>query len=359
MRDVRPLLPGPRRRPVLLCEQHDDFSNHASWYVNGDARDGPLAGPPVHLRHAGGGRRRGGRGLAGARPRGRARRASRPPRRRVPPRSARPTSISATTGASTTGGDVTLYDFVVMVETDLATGRQELLLSVPVEAVPALRADVSVREDGSATMSLDHALETTPIRLAYQVAPTPALSTLLKRMEAGEVVSDAELEGALGEQPSAATDSRAVSIYASDVHSGRETPPRRARREAPGPSQANPYYAFTRDTPLFERRGDAYVAARHDARGRQDVLLREDRVLGELPLPRRHGPGTRRAGVRPLCDGGRRRGRPEALCRQGRAVRRARRDPAPHRRGGPRVRGQGPQRHRERALRGAPLRGGP
>ncbi|MDO4429339.1 MAG: hypothetical protein Q4B91_07585 [Atopobiaceae bacterium] len=36
-----------------------------------------------------------------------------------------------------TGGDVTLYDFVVMVETSLTTGRQTLLLSVPVDAVPA------------------------------------------------------------------------------------------------------------------------------------------------------------------------------------------------------------------------------
>ena len=53
------------------------------------------------------------------------------------------------------GGDVTLYDFVVMVETDLSSGRQTLLLSVPVEAVPARRVDVSVAADGSATMALD------------------------------------------------------------------------------------------------------------------------------------------------------------------------------------------------------------
>ena len=155
------------------------------------------------------------------------------------------------------GGDVTLYDFVVMVETDLATGRQELLLSVPVEAVPALRADVSVREDGSATMSLDHALETTPIRLAYQVEPTPALSTLLKRMEAGEVVSDAELEGALGESP--ASNGLAGRLVYASAFTGSGDSAEAGATGGAWASQANPYYAFTRDTPLFERRGDAYV----------------------------------------------------------------------------------------------------
>ena len=155
------------------------------------------------------------------------------------------------------GGDVTLYDFVVMVETSLATGRQELLLSVPVEAVPALRADVSVQTDGTATMRLDNALETTPIRLAYQVAPTPAVSALLERMEAGELVSDAELEGALGEKVAhGALASRL--IFASDFTGSGDSAEAGATADA-WAAQTNSHYAFTRDTPLFVREGSAYV----------------------------------------------------------------------------------------------------
>lgn len=47
-----------------------------------------------------------------------------------------------------TGGDVTLYDFVIMVETDLATGRQTLLAAIPADAVPAMRAHVDIAQDG-------------------------------------------------------------------------------------------------------------------------------------------------------------------------------------------------------------------
>ncbi|MDM8270216.1 DUF7601 domain-containing protein [Thermophilibacter provencensis] len=155
------------------------------------------------------------------------------------------------------GGDVTLYDFVVMVETSLATGRQELLLSIPVEAVPALRADVSVRADGTATMRLDEALETTPIRLAYQVAPTPAVSALLERMEAGELVSDAELEGALGEKVAHGGLATRL-IFASDFTGSGDSAEAGATANA-WAAQTNSYYAFTRDTPLLVRQGSAYV----------------------------------------------------------------------------------------------------
>ena len=155
------------------------------------------------------------------------------------------------------GGDVTLYDFVVMVETDLETGRQELLLSVPVEAVPALRADVRVRANGTATMRLDDALETTPIRLAYQVIPTPAVSALLERMEAGELVSDAELEGALGEKV-AHSGLASRLIYASGFTGSGDSAEAGATAGA-WAAQTNSYYAFTRDTPLLVRQGDDYV----------------------------------------------------------------------------------------------------
>ncbi len=233
-----------------------DFSNHASWYVNDAHEMVPSQGRPytfatqaeVDAAADGGWQERAPEGVRSSIEAAQA---------------AGATAVCETYfyignyQSQYTGGDVTLYDFVVMVETDLATGRQELLLSVPVEAVPALRADVSVREDGTATMRLDNALETTPIRLAYQVAPTPAVSALLERMEAGELVSDAELEGALGEQVTHSGLAGRL-IYASDFTSSGDSAEAGATAVA-WAAQTNSYYAFTRDTPLFVRQGDAYA----------------------------------------------------------------------------------------------------
>ena len=227
-----------------------DFSNHASWYVNDAHEMVPSQGRPytfatqaeVDAAADGGWQERAPEGVRSSIEAAQA---------------AGATAVCETYfyignyQSQYTGGDVTLYDFVVMVETDLATGRQELLLSVPVEAVPALRADVSVREDGTATMRLDNALETTPIRLAYQVAPTPAVSALLERMEAGELVSDAELEGALGEQVTHSGLAGRL-IYASDFTSSGDSAEAGATAVA-WAAQTNSYYAFTRDTPLFVR----------------------------------------------------------------------------------------------------------
>lgn len=234
----------------------DDFSNHASWYVNDAHEMVPSQGSSytfatqaeVDAAADGDWQERADEGVRSSIEAARA---------------AGATAVCETYfyvgdyRSQYTGGDVTLYDFVVMVETDLATGRQELLLSVPVEAVPALRADVSVQEGGTATMRLDNALETTPIRLAYQVAPTPAVSALLKRMEAGELVSDAELEGALGEQV-AHSGLAGRLIYASDFTGSGDSAEAGATADA-WAAQTNSYYAFTRDTPLFVRQGDAYA----------------------------------------------------------------------------------------------------
>lgn len=234
----------------------DDFSNHASWYVNDAHEMVPSQGSSytfatqaeVDAAADGDWQERADEGVRG---------------RIEAARAAGATAVCETYfyvgdyRSQYDGGDVTLYDFVVMVETDLATGRQELLLSVPVEAVPALRADVSVQEGGTATMRLDNALETTPIRLAYQVAPTPAVSALLERMEAGELVSDAELEGALGEQV-AHSGLAGRLIYASDFTGSGDSAEAGATAVA-WAAQTNSYYAFTRDTPLFAREGSAYV----------------------------------------------------------------------------------------------------
>lgn len=233
-----------------------DFSNHASWYVDDAHRMVPSKGLPytfatqaeVDAAADGDWQERAPEGVRASIEAARA---------------AGATAVCETYfyigdyRSQYSGGDVTLYDFVVMVETDLETGRQELLLSIPVEAVPALRADVSVRADGTATMRLDDALETTPIRLAYQVAPTPAVSALLERMEAGELVGDAELEGALGEKV-AHSGLASRLIYASGfTGSGDST--EAGTTAGAWAAQTNSYYAFTRDTPLFVRQGDDYA----------------------------------------------------------------------------------------------------
>lgn len=234
----------------------DDFSNHASWYVNDAHEMVPSQGLPytfatqaeVDAAADGDWQERAPEGV------------------RASIKAARVAGATAVCEtyfyigdyrSQYSGGDATLYDFVVMVETDLETGRQELLLSIPVEAVPALRADVSVRADGTATMRLDDALETTPIRLAYQVAPTPAVSALLERMEAGELVSDAELEGALGEKV-AHSGLASRLIYASGF-TGSGDSAEAGTTAGAWAAQTNSYYAFTRDTPLFVREGSAYV----------------------------------------------------------------------------------------------------
>lgn len=157
------------------------------------------------------------------------------------------------------GGDVALYDFAVMVETDLATGRQTVLLSAPVEAVPALRTSVSLAADGSATMALDDTEAARPVRLAYEVAPRPAVRELLERAAAGEAVSDEELADATGgDVAHVGLGSRA--IYASSfTGTGDE-----ARADATASAWAadtNAYYSFVRDTPLFVLREGEHVDA--------------------------------------------------------------------------------------------------
>lgn len=151
-----------------------------------------------------------------------------------------------------TGGDAALYDFVVMVETDLATGRQTLLLSAPVEAVPARRASVTVHEDGTATMALEDGGDAQPVRLVYEVRPTAPVEALLERIEAGGTVSDEELAQAAGADV-AQTASGGRLLYASDFDGSGASAEAGASGSAwvaPG----NSYYSFAHDAPLFSLR---------------------------------------------------------------------------------------------------------
>lgn len=151
-----------------------------------------------------------------------------------------------------TGGDAALYDFVVMVETGIDDGRQTLLLSAPVEAVPARRASVTVRKNGSATMALEDGGDTHPVRLVYEVRPTAPVEALLERIEAGEAVSDEELAQAAGAGV-AQTASGGRLLYASSFDGAGASAEAGASASAwvaPG----NSYYSFAHDAPLFSLR---------------------------------------------------------------------------------------------------------
>lgn len=148
-----------------------------------------------------------------------------------------------------TGGDVTLYDFVIMVETDLTTGRQTLLAAIPADAVPAMRAHVDIAQDGQATMTVDDPEQTDPVRLVYEVAPTSRVADILDRIAQGGTVSDADLEQAAGTSlPHTGTG--ATLLYAGaftdtdgDVRAGATA----SAIAAP----ANAYYLFGKATPLY------------------------------------------------------------------------------------------------------------
>ncbi len=67
-----------------------------------------------------------------------------------------------------TGGDVALYDFYIAVETYLDSHGQTVYLSIPADAVPALRTDITLHADSGATMSIDGADALSPLRLVFR-----------------------------------------------------------------------------------------------------------------------------------------------------------------------------------------------
>ena len=98
-----------------------------------------------------------------------------------------------------TGGDVALYDFYIAVETDLSTGVQTVYASIPSDAVPAFRADVTLDADGSATMALDDVEAVSPVRLVFEVAPREEVRDVLARVQAGGALTEDELTEMLGD----------------------------------------------------------------------------------------------------------------------------------------------------------------
>lgn len=153
-----------------------------------------------------------------------------------------------------TGADVPLYDFVVMVETSLETGKQTVLFTVPADSIPARKAYVTKRGDGTATLELDEGDgDLQPLRLVYEVAPRDDVAALLDRMAAGEEVPDNEMNAVFGNSINADADGNRL-LYTNAFDAGgsgdeSQAMPLTAASAVIAPT--NSYYLFAKDTPLF------------------------------------------------------------------------------------------------------------
>lgn len=149
-----------------------------------------------------------------------------------------------------TGDDVPLYDFVVMVETNLETGNQQLLLTIPADSIPARKAYVTEHLDGSATMTLDSDAESTvPLRLVYEVGPRESVTQLTNRIASGEEVTSAEIEEVLGS--SATKNASGQYLLYTNAFEGNGTSAVAETVMSAVAASTNSYYSFTQDTPLY------------------------------------------------------------------------------------------------------------
>lgn len=92
------------------------------------------------------------------------------------------------------GADVPLYDFIVMVETSLDTSDEALLFTAPADSIPARKASITERLDGTTTMMLaEDAAEASPLQVVFEVGPRDDVAALARRVQAGEQVDAAEM----------------------------------------------------------------------------------------------------------------------------------------------------------------------
>lgn len=149
-----------------------------------------------------------------------------------------------------TGDDVPLYDFVVMVETNLETGSQQLLLTIPADSIPARKAYVTEHLDGSASMTLDSDAESTvPLRLIYEVGPRESVTQLTNRIASGEEVTSAEIEEVLGS--SATKNASGQYLLYTNAFEGNGASAVAETVMSAVAASTNSYYSFMQDTPLY------------------------------------------------------------------------------------------------------------
>lgn len=149
-----------------------------------------------------------------------------------------------------TGDDVPLYDFVVMVETNLETGNQQLLFTIPADSIPARKAYVTEHLDESVSMTLDSDTESTvPLRLVYEVGPRESVTQLTNRIASGEEVTSAEIEEVLGS--SATKNASGQYLLYTNAFEGSGASAVAETVMSAVAASTNSYYSFTQDTPLY------------------------------------------------------------------------------------------------------------
>lgn len=167
------------------------------------------------------------------------------------------------------GADVPLYDFIVMVETDLDTSDESLLFTAPADSIPARKASITERLDGTTTMMLaEDAAEASPLQVVFEVGPRDDVAALARRVQAGEQVDAAEM-GSLLEGIAPAEGTGSFSLLTNAYAAGGDTTG--GGGEAAGTdgggsaagvggamsalaASTNAHYLFAEDAPLFQLR---------------------------------------------------------------------------------------------------------
>lgn len=167
------------------------------------------------------------------------------------------------------GADVPLYDFIVMVETSLDTSDEALLFTAPADSIPARKASITERLDGTTTMMLaEDAAEASPLRVVFEVGPRDDVAVLARRVQAGEQVDAAEMGSLLeGIAPAEGTGSFSLltNAYAASgdaTGGGGDAAGTDGGGSAAGVGGAmsalaastNARYLFAEDAPLFQLR---------------------------------------------------------------------------------------------------------
>ena len=167
------------------------------------------------------------------------------------------------------GADVPLYDFIVMVETSLDTSDEALLFTAPADSIPARKASITERLDGTTTMMLaEDAAEASPLQVVFEVGPRDDVAALARRVQAGEQVDAAEM-GSLLEGIAPAEGTGSFSLLTNAYAAGGDTTG--GDGEAAGTdgggsaagvggamsalaASTNARYLFAEDAPLFQLR---------------------------------------------------------------------------------------------------------
>ena len=167
------------------------------------------------------------------------------------------------------GADVPLYDFIVMVETSLDTSDEALLFTAPADSIPARKASITERLDGTTTMTLaEDAAEASPLRVVFEVGPRDDVAALARRVQAGEQVDAAEM-GSLLKGIAPAEETGSFSLLTNAYAAGGDTTG--GGGEAAGTdgggsaagvggamsalaASTNARYLFAEDAPLFQLR---------------------------------------------------------------------------------------------------------